>query len=146
MAKNIRKTQGKRKTRGKRKTYRRKKNGGTRFPELGKKINELLKSVDTLENDVEIIDTQLTSNNMMIRNMNIELEEDIGSLRSFINYKMNNPSTVENGTKTHIDQWKEHLQSRAEEYEENEENNDQSLINLLQDANLLEEVEDSDED
>ena len=59
---------------------------------------------------------------------------------------MNNPSTVENGTKTHIDQWKEHLQSRAEEYEENEENNDQSLINLLQDANLLEEVEDSDED
>ena len=80
---------------------------------------------------------------MMIRNMNIELEEDIGSLRSFINYKMNNPSTVENGTKTHIDQWKEHLQLRVEEYEEN---NDQSLINLLQDANLLEEVEDIDED
>ena len=82
----------------------------------------------------------MTSNNMMIRNMNIELEQDIGSLRSFINYKMNNPSTVENGTKTHIDQWKEHLQSRAEEYEET---NDQSLVNLLEDANLLEE---SDED
>ena len=100
--KSRRKTRKKRrrKSRKKRKTRRRKKGGRLeKHKELGIQINEILKKIKTLEEYNEYNDY----------GADIRLNtEDIGIIKSYINYKLNNTTTL---GKRPLDIWERHLNS-----------------------------------
>ena len=104
---------GKRKTRRKKRRKKkksRKKKGG-RLEKLGLKINEILKRLRDLEDDVIFLGGETRSNGADIRGNGGDITEnavDIGVIKSYINYKLNN--TLVNAA-TPLDQWQGHLRS-----------------------------------
>ena len=112
-AKKAAKKGGKRKTRRKKRRKKkksRKKKGG-RLEKLGLKISEILKRLRDLEDDVIFLGGETRSNGADIRGNGGDITEnavDIGVIKSYINYKLNN--TLENAA-TPLDQWQGHLRS-----------------------------------
>ena len=107
----------------------RKKRGG-RLEKLGLKINEILKRIKALEeyNKYNDYGPDITNNRYEIINNTV----DIGVIKSYINYKLNN---TDEGKVTPLDKWQNHLRGIDRRSHQEQ----PSLIDraILRDANMI---------